>query len=250
MRWAPLAVFALILLGWHAAVVVLGVPAYLLPGPATVAAEAWAHAAELLRASAVTGAAAAMGFLLSLASGVLIAFAFAQSRVVARSFWPYAVFLQTVPIVAIAPLVVIWSGPGFRSVVLVTWLVGVFPIITSGTAGLTAVPSELLELFRVHNASRWQTLWKLRLPHAVPHLMAGAQASGGLSVVGAIAGEVFAGYGSSARGLGYLVLLTSGQLKTAYLFASVLACTLLGLIAFGTLSAVGQAIGARWRDSN
>jgi NitT/TauT family transport system permease protein len=249
MKWAPLVVFASILLGWHAAVVALAIPTYLLPGPATVTAEAWAHAGELLRASAVTGAAALLGFLLSLVSGVLVAFAFAQSRVIARSFWPYAVFLQTVPIVAIAPLVVIWSGPGFRSVVLVTWLVGVFPIITSGTAGLTAVEPELLELFRVHNASRWQTLWKLRLPHAVPHLVAGAQASGGLSVVGAIAGEVFAGYGSSARGLGYLIILTSGQLKTAYLFAAVLACTLLGLIAFGTLTLVGNAIGSRWRDA-
>jgi NitT/TauT family transport system permease protein len=249
VKWAPLAVFALIVLGWHAAVVAFQLPAYLLPGPATVAAEAWTHAGELLRSSAVTGSAALAGFLMSLVSGVLVAFAFAQSRLVARSFWPYAVFLQTVPIVAIAPLVVIWSGPGFRSVVLVTWLVGVFPIITAATAGLTSVERELQELFRVHNASPWQTLWKLRLPHAVPHLMAGAQASGGLSVVGAIAGEVFAGYGSSARGLGYLILLTSGQLKTAYLFAAALACTLLGLVAFGTLTFVGHAIGARWRDA-
>ena len=246
MRLAPLLLFLAVVLVWHGGVVAFDVPPYLLPTPGAVAREAWAHAAVLVGASTVTGAAALLGFLASLVSGVLVAFAFAQWPVVARSLFPYAVFLQTVPIVAIAPLVVIWSGAGFRSVVLITWLVGVFPVITTTTAGLTGVDADLRDLFRVHNASAWQTLWKLRLPYAVPHVVAGAQTSGGLSVVGAIAGEVFAGYGSSARGLGYLILLTSGQLKTAYLFASVFACTLLGLGAFVALTCTGRAIRRRW----
>jgi NitT/TauT family transport system permease protein len=194
----------------------------------------------------VTGAAALLAFAASVVVGTIVAFAFASSRTIARSLWPYAIFLQTVPIIAIAPLVVIWSGPGFRTVVLVAAIVSIFPVITTTTTGLTAVDRDLADLFRVHDATRWQTLWKLRLPHAVPYLVAGAQTAGGLAVVGAIAGEVFAGYGASAQGLGYLILVTSGQLKTAYLFAAVLACTLLGLVAFGTLALVGTLVGRRF----
>ncbi|HEV7732124.1 MAG TPA: ABC transporter permease subunit [Candidatus Binatia bacterium] len=245
---APVVVLALVLLGWHAAVTIFALPPYVLPSPVAVAAEAATHAPELASATAVTGAAAAIGFAVSAVLGVLIGFVFAQSRLLARSFYPYAVFLQTVPIVAIAPLIVIWSGPGFRSVVLVTVLVSVFPIITAATAGLGGVERDLVELFRVHDASAAQTLWKLRLPHAVPQLVAGAQAAGGLAVVGAIAGEIFAGYGAEAPGLGYLIMVTSGQLRTAYLFAAVLSCTLLGLLAFGTLALVGGLVTARWRD--
>lgn len=245
---APLAVLAAVLVGWHVAVTALDLPAYLLPSPLAVAAEAGEHAGDLARATGVTGAAALAGFGASTVLGLLIGFAFARWRVVARSFYPYAVFLQTVPIVAIAPLIVIWSGPGFRSVVLVAVLVSVFPVITAATAGLGGVERDLVELFRVHDASAWQTLWKLRLPHAVPQLVAGAQAAGGLAVVGAIAGEIFAGYGTSAPGLGYLILVTSGQLRTAYLFAAVLSCTLLGLLVFGTLALVGRLVTARWRD--
>lgn len=245
---APLVVLAAVLAGWHVAVTAFAVPAYLLPSPLAVLAEAREHAGELLQATGTTGAAALAGFVVSTLLGLVVGFAFTQWRVVARSFYPYAVFLQTVPIVAIAPLIVIWSGPGFRSIVLVAVLVSVFPVITAATAGLGGVERDLVELFRVHDASPWQTFWKLRLPHAVPQLVAGAQAAGGLAVVGAIAGEIFAGYGSATPGLGYLILLTSGQLRTAYLFAAVLSCTLLGLLVFGTLALVGRLVTARWRD--
>jgi NitT/TauT family transport system permease protein len=173
---------------------------------------------------------------------------FAQSRTVARSLYPYAIFLQTVPIVAIAPLVIIWSGPGFRSVVLIALLVAVFPVITSATTGLTSIDRDLRDLFRLHHATRWQTFWKLRLPHALPDLATGAQVSGGLAVIGAIVGEVFAGYGAEARGLGYLVTVTASQLKTAYLFAAVIASTLLGLVFFGILGWLRDVVTARWRD--
>lgn len=246
MTWAPpVAVMAVVLLAWDLAVRWLGLPPYLVPSPATVAGEIVAHASELAAATAVTGMAALAGFLVSLVLGVIVACAFAEWRGVARSFYPYAIFLQTVPIVAIAPLIVIWSGPGLRSIVIVTCIVGIFPIITSTTVGLTTVDRDLEALFDVHDASRLARLWKLRLPHALPHLVAGAQAAGGLSVVGAIAGEVFAGYGASSHGLGYLILLTSGQLKTAYLFGAVLACTLLGLAVFATLTVIGDVVGGR-----
>jgi len=243
----PLASLALGLVVWHVAVAATGVAPYLLPPPGDVAHEAWIPAADLVAATARTGGAALAGLALSLVVGLAVAFVFAQSATIARSLYPYAIFLQTVPIVAIAPLVIIWSGPGFRSVVVIAFLVSVFPIVTSATTGLTAVDRDLHDLFRIHRATRWQTLTKLRFPHALPELVTGAQVAGGLAVIGAIMGEVFAGYGADARGLGYLVTVTASQLKTAYLFAAVIACTLLGLIFFGALGWIRSAVTARWR---
>ncbi len=243
----PLVVALLFVLLWHAFVATTGIAPYLVPPPAEVGHEAWEHAGDLLAATARTGAAAAIALVASIAGGLVVAFVFAQSPLVARSLYPYAIFLQTVPVVAIAPLVIIWSGPGLRSVVVIAFLVAVFPIITSGTTGLTSVDRDLHDLFRIYRASRWQTFWKLRLPHALPDIVTGAQVSGGLAVIGAIVGEVFAGYGAEAHGLGYLVVVTAGQLKTAYLFAAIAACTLLGLLFFAGLGWTRAAVTRRWR---
>lgn len=248
LAWAgpPLALLVLVIAGWHLAAVRLRLPAYLVPSPFQVAQSGWENRAQLWTALLLTGAAALCGFAASLLSGFLVALAFSQSSLIRRSCYPYAIFLQTVPIVAIAPLIVTWFGFGFRSVVLVSAIIGLFPIITNGTTGLLAVEPPYLELFRLYRASRWQVLWKLRLPHAVPYLVAGARVSSGLSVIGAIVGEFFVGYSGSSRGLGYLILLTSGQLKTDVLFASVLACTVLGLAVFGTVNAAAALILRRW----
>jgi NitT/TauT family transport system permease protein len=244
----PVLVAALVVALWQLGVAATGIAPYLLPPPLAVAREAAAHAGELAAATARTGAAAAMALAASVVVGLAVAFVFAQAPLVARSLWPYAIFLQTVPIVAVAPLVIVWLGPGFRSVVVIAFLVAVFPIVTSGTTGLTSIDRDLRDLFRIHRATRWQTLWKLRLPHALPEVVTGAQVAGGLAVIGAIVGEVFAGYGADARGLGYLVTVTAAQLKTAYLFASIIACTLLGLVFFGALGWMRAAVTRRWRD--
>jgi NitT/TauT family transport system permease protein len=242
----PLALFTLLLAAWHLTTVQLRVPAYLVPSPLQVAGVAWGSRAELAGALLLTGAAALAGFAASLLGGFLLALAFSQSSLIRRSCYPYAIFLQTVPIVAIAPLIVTWFGFGFRSVVLVSAIIGLFPIVTNGTSGLLAVDSRLLELFRLYRASRWQALWKLRLPHAVPYLVTGARTSSGLAVIGAIVGEFFVGFSGSTHGLGYLILLTSGQLKTDYLFASVFACTTLGLAVFGLVNVSAALILRRW----
>lgn len=248
MKWVlPAVVFVAVVAGWQAAVMHFTLPAYLVPPPAAVLDAARTHSQELAQATLVTGGAALAGFAISLALGTAIAAVFAQWPLIARSFYPYAIFLQTVPLVAIAPLIVLWAGPGLPSIVIVTVLVAVFPIITSTVAGLTTVDRDLVELFAVYDASRWRTLRSLRLPHAVPHLVAGAQAAGGLAVVGAIAGEVFAGAGVSVHGLGYLIVLTAGQLKTAYLFAAVLASTALGVAVFVSLALIGYGLTARWQ---
>jgi len=242
----PLALLVCVLVAWHVSVTLLGVKRYLVPRPSDVFWAGWNHRGALLSAALTTGKAAAAGFLLSFAAGLLTACIFSQSRAIQRSIYPYAIFLQTVPIVAIAPLIVTWFGYGLASVIVVAFIISLFPIITNATTGLTAIDKNLLELFELAGASRWQTLWKLRLPSSVPHLSTGAKISSGLSVVGAIVGEIFAGSEKDQFGLGYLINQSSGFLKTDYLFAAVLASAVLGILIFGSVSLLGGWVVARW----
>ena len=176
---------------------------------------------------------------------MLIGIVFSQSVIVRRSFYPYAILLQTVPSVALAPLVILWFGHGFVSVVVVAFIISLFPIITGSTAGLLAVDRNLLELFAMGNASRLQVLWKLRLPNSIPYLITAAKISCGLSVIGAIVGEFSAGFGDHF-GLGYLITQTSATLATDYLFAAVLAAMLLGVLIFGGVSLLGEWVLRLW----
>jgi NitT/TauT family transport system substrate-binding protein len=143
-----------------------------------------------------TGKAALAGLGMSLAAGTLIALAFAEFPLVRRACYPYAIFLQTVPIVAIAPLIILWCGNGFWGVTATVFIISLFPMVANGTAGLIGADPRLLELFAVNNASRWQTLLKLRFPGAIPRFAEGLKISAGLSVIGAIVGEFVAGFGS------------------------------------------------------
>jgi NitT/TauT family transport system permease protein len=245
----PAVLLLVLLLVWHAAVEVGRIKPILLPGPLAVAEAVVRNFGKLARAAAFSGSAAGLGFLISLLAGTLIAFAFSQSKWLRCSGYPYALFVQTVPIVAIAPLIVHWCGRGWHSVVLTASILGLFPIISNGTSGLLSVDPDLLDLFRLNNASRWQVLWKLRFPSAVPALCAGAKTSCGLTVVGSIVGEYFVGYGSRSYGLGYLILFTTDQLRMAELFAAVLASTLLAVLMFSAVSLATTAILQRWYDA-
>jgi len=243
----PIVLFLLLVGAWQATTYVQNIPRYLLPGPADVFATAVDNWRKLAGATGVTAAGAVCGFTASVLWGTLVAVVFSQSAMIRRSFFPYAIFLQTVPIVAIAPLIVLWSGTGFRSVVIVAFIVSLFPVVTNATAGLTAIDPDLLDLFRLHGASRWQTLVKLRLPSSVPSIVTGAKTSSGLAVIGTIVGEFFVGYDGSERfGLGYLIQQSSDQLKTDLLFCAVLLSTLLGLLVFLAVGAAGATILRRW----
>lgn len=244
----PLAMFVVFVLMWHAAVIAFEWKPFLVPSPAHVAKTFIEKRETLAKAAGLTAAGAACGFASSFIVGLIIALVFSQSAAVRRALYPYAIFLQTVPIVAIAPLIVLWSGAGFRSVVIVSFIIGLFPIITNATAGLTSVDRSLVELFEVNNATRWQILFRLRLPNAIPNLVTGAKISSGLSVIGTVIGEFVAGYGTQNFGLGYLIVMTSGQLRTPELFAAVFTSTLLGLAIFATVAFVGDLIVARWSD--
>jgi NitT/TauT family transport system permease protein len=250
-KWAPpvllpIAVFVLLLLAWAWAIDWFQIEKYQLQGPRAVFEAAARKRAELVQATWLTARVAVAGYGLSLVVGVVVAVLFSQSRLARTSLFPYAIFLQTVPIVAIAPLMINFFGYGFQTVVLIAFIISLFPIITNGTTGLMQVDPQLVELFRMNRATWWQQLWKLRLPHATPYLLTGAKTSGGLAVIGTIVGELFAGYGTEQFGLAYLIIRANERLKTDELFAAVIASTLLGVAFFAAISLLERTIFRRW----
>ena len=245
----PLMTCGVALLAWHLSIEVFALPRVLLPSPVDVVTATVEEAPLLLAALGRTTLAALAGFGLSLIFGTAAAMIFAQSAWVRASLFPYAIFLQTVPIIAIAPLIVIWVGEGMSAVVLVSLMVSFFPIVTNGTVGLLSPSQDQRELFQLYAATRWQTLWKLRLPTALPYLVAGARISSGLSVLGAIVGEYFAGAGSQSPGLGYLVFAAKDQFALDRLFAAVFLSTLLGVLLFRIVGYCGDRWLLYWAPS-
>lgn len=242
----PLVALLVAVAVWQAVVTGFRMPRYLLPSPVAVAHSVAEEPGKLARATGRTAVAAVAALGTSLALGTLVGFVFSQSATIRRSLYPYAIFLQTVPIVAIAPLIVLWLGFGLASVVTIAVIISLFPVITAATAGLTSLDPLLVDLFALHGASRWQVLWKLRLPSAVPQIVTGAKTSSGLAVIGAIVGEFFAGPGTKNPGLGAVIRLNSSLSHMAELLAAVLASAALGVAIFAAVSVVGAAVLGSW----
>jgi NitT/TauT family transport system permease protein len=245
----PLVALVILLALWEAVTRVLAIPPWLLPPPSAIAAAGARDAMTLLGAALTTGRSALVGFGLSAGVGVLAAIVLSSSRLLERALYPYTLFLQTVPIVAIAPLLVLWFGPGARAVAISSFIVSLFPVIANTLSGLRSVEPALRDLFRLYGARRVATLWKLELPAALPHLFTGLRIASGLSVIGAIVGEFVAGFSEDAAGLGILVLSAYRQLRTDLLFAAVLAASVLGLALFGAVSLAGARLLRRWHPS-
>ncbi|WP_235034349.1 ABC transporter permease [Roseiconus lacunae] len=247
--WGPvLGVACAMAAVWSIVVRVFGLPRALLPLPSEVVEAAWAYRVELWQGFLTTGLASLAGLIAAIAIGCLISVAFSQSRRIRLAFFPYVVFLQTVPIVAIAPLLITWSGYEFRTVVIVTVIVCLFPVVNSVTAGLTAVDRAWVDLFRLYGASRAQTLVKLQIPTAIEYLIIGSKTSSGLAVIGAIVAEFFVGNGSGNQydGLGTLMTHWQGFVKTDALIAAVFASTLLGLGLFAMVQLASVTVLSRW----
>jgi NitT/TauT family transport system permease protein len=218
---------------WKLLILIFKVPKYMLPAPELVAQSLVERFPELVSAFWLTAESAALGLVFSILVGVGIALVFAQWRGLRRLLFPYTILLQTVPIVAIAPLIVNWSGNGGNSVALVTFIICLAPIIANTTQGLVSVDENLIHLFLMHKATAAQVLFKLRLPNAMPNLFVGIRISAGIAVIGAITGELFTGSSRVGQGgLGYSILYASGQMETDYLFALVCAATVLGFTFF------------------
>jgi NitT/TauT family transport system permease protein len=247
--WPPLLALAIFVGLWETLARVLEVPAYLLPPPSAILSAAAREAGALVAAARVTATAALAGFVLSAIVGVAGGLLLASSRALERALYPYALFLQTVPIVAIAPLLVLWFGAGLRAVAVSAFIVSVFPVVANTLAGVRGVEPALRDLFRLHHASRTATLFKLELPASLPSIFTGLRVASGLAVIGAIVGEFVAVFAEGAAGLGITVLSAYRLMRTDLLFAAVLSAALLGLALFTSVSLAGTWLLRRWHPS-
>jgi NitT/TauT family transport system permease protein len=245
-----LAVFAALLFLWQIVLIIFRVPPYMLPSPWAVALSIKARLPTLATAFGITAIEAGAGLVASIIVGTATALLFAQSRWIRRTLYPYTILLQTVPIVAIAPLILMWTGAGIPSVTLIAFIISLAPIIANTTQGLISVDENFVHLFLMHNATRAQRLLKLRLPHAIPSLFVGIRIASGIAVIGAITGELYAGSSRVGQGgLGYSILYASSQLQTDYLFALVAAATLLGFAFFFTVMFAEWYVLHAWHES-
>ena len=241
MKYAP-ALFALVAVAlWEAAVRLTGVPSYLVPGPVAIIVAFLADPSTLLWSLVSTLSVTFAALIAAALLGVLLALAIAASRLLAAAIQPWAVVLQVTPIVAIAPLIIVWVGDPFASLVVCATIVAFFPVFANTAAGLASAPVELVDLFRLYGASRVKTLWLLRLPVALPFFLAGLRISGGLALVGAVVAEFVAGSGGFASGLAYRILEAGYRLQVPRMFAALVLLSLTGIalnLALGALARV------------
>jgi NitT/TauT family transport system permease protein len=242
MKYAPALFGVAVLVGWEAAVRIEHVPSYLVPGPLAIicafTADPWGLLSSLASTLLVTFVALCVAALF----GMVLALAIASSRLLAAAIQPWAVVLQVTPIVAIAPLIIVWIGDPFAALVVCATIVAFFPVFANTTAGLASAPMELADLFQLYGASRLATLRLLRLPAALPYFLAGLRISGGLALVGAVVAEFVAGSGGFASGLAYRILEAGYRLQIPRMFAALVLLSLAGIaINFG-LGALARAI--------
>jgi NitT/TauT family transport system permease protein len=241
LRLAPTLFGLLALVAWEAAVRITGVPAYLVPGPIAIIAAFFHDPVGLLSALASTLVVTFVALFVAGAMGAAMAVAMSVSRLAQAAIQPWAVILQVTPIVAIAPLIIVWVGDPFASLVVCATIVAFFPVFANTAEGLASAPPELRDLFRLYGAGRWRTLVLLRLPAALPFFLAGLRISGGLALVGAVVAEFVAGSGGFASGLAYRILEAGYRLEIPRMFAALVLLSLAG-IAINT----GLGVFGRW----
>ena len=234
----PAVTLLFLLFLWQVLEVAFDVPRLLLPPPSAIAAELLFWRGLLFQHSLITLYETVLGFLLGIALGVPMAIAIATSRTLQNTLYPLIILAQSIPKVTIAPLFLIWLGYGILPKVFVGFLVAFFPIVIDTATGLNAVEPELIDLTRALSASEWQTLWRIRFPHALPFFFSGLKVSITLAVIGAVIGE-FVG---ANQGLGYLILTGTAELKTAFVFACMFLLSVIGIGLFALLVAVERLL--------
>jgi NitT/TauT family transport system permease protein len=246
---APWLVGIVMLLLWEGWCALFKVPVYLVPAPHDIAIQLFKDGPMLFAALAATLKITLLAFALATLIGVTIALLFVQSPLIEASFFPYAILLQVTPIVAIAPLIIIWVKDTTFALVICATLVALFPIISNTALGLRSVNPGLINLFRINRATRWQTLVRLRIPSALPYFFGGLRISSGLSLIGAVVAEFVAGTGGSGAGLAYQILQAGFQLNIPRLFAALFLITVTGVVLFGITAWVSR-VGLRgWHES-
>ena len=252
-RWlrvvAPLLVGAAFLSAWEWAVTYWEVKPYILPAPSRIAESLWTDGPSLLQALLVTLRVTLAALAAAALFGGAIALLFSLSRIVELSFLPYAVILQVTPIVAIAPLIIIWVREPFLALLVCAWIVAFFPIVSNTTLGLNSADRNLLDLFRLYGASRWQVLAHLRLPTALPYFLAGLRISGGLALIGAVVAEFVAGTGGADTGLAFRILEAGYRLAIPRLFAALFLLSAAGIVIYLALDFLSRRVLRHWHES-
>jgi NitT/TauT family transport system permease protein len=244
----PVAVLTLGVLAWDLVVRLQGIPPYVLPGPGLVfrtIVEDWSLLSESLAVTLVT---TVEGFGLAAVGGIGLAVLFNQSRLVEYSLYPYAVILQVTPVVAIAPLLLIYL-PQQAAVLACAWIVAFFPVLANTTLGLNSVDRNLADLFRLYGASRDQVMWRLKLPAALPYILGGLKIAGGLSLIGAVVAEIAAGSAGAGSGLAYRIAESGYRLNIPRMFAALVLLSVAGIVIFFGLSLASHLILRKWHES-
>ena len=245
----PLAFGVLALVAWDLIVRINDIPHYILPGPILVIETLIADWHTLYPSLLVTIQITLMALAVAVAGGVTLAILFTQSKWVELSFFPYAVILQVTPIVAIAPLILIYVDSTYAALLICAWIVAFFPILSNTTLGLNSADHNLINLFQLYGASRWQVLWHLRLPAAMPYFLGGLKIAGGLALIGAIVAEFAAGTAGTESGLAYRILEAGYRLNIPRMFASLILISLTGIVIFLFFTFLSHMVLRKWHES-
>jgi NitT/TauT family transport system permease protein len=246
---SPLAVGALLLVLWEVVVRIQNIPPYILPGPLAVADSLWIDGPSLFGSLLVTLRVTLAALAAAAVIGGALAVLFSLSRILELSLFPYAVILQVTPIVAIAPLIIIWVREPFLALLVCAWIVAFFPVVANTTVGLNSADRNLLALFQLYGASRGQVLRYLKLPTALPYFLAGLRISGGLALIGAVVAEFVAGTGGAETGLAFRILEAGYRLAIPRLFAALFMLSLTGIAIYLVLDALSRVLLRHWHES-
>jgi NitT/TauT family transport system permease protein len=245
----PFLVGIVFLVGWGVFVRVNNLPVYLLPGPIRIAQRLYEEWGTLSDSLIVTLEVTFGALFFAIVGGGGLAVLFAQSKWIEASFFPYAVILQVTPIVAIAPLILIYIRNTEVALLVCAWIVAFFPILSNTTLGLNSVDPNFLDLMQLYRAKRWQVLWFLRMPGAMPYFLGGLKIAGGLSLIGAVVAEFTAGTATAGTGLAYRILESSYRLDIPRMYAGLVLLSLTGVLIFAAFSFLSWLILHRWHES-
>jgi len=249
-KWLlPILIMCLAIFMWDRICVWNEIPRYILPRPGEVLATLIEDRGLLFGSLVTTLKITFLSLALAVIGGVGLSVLFTQSKWVEMSFFPFAVVLQVTPIVAIFPLINIYVDNQTAKLLLCAWIVAFFPILSNTTLGLNSVDRNLLDLFKLNGASRWQTLWHLRLPASMPYFLGGLKIAGGLALIGAVVAEFVAGASGQSSGLASRIIEAGYRLNAPRLFAALILISFTGILIFLVLSYVANRILRRWHES-
>jgi len=247
----PILLFAGLIWFWEWAVGFWQIKKFVLPAPSAIWQALVEDDGTLYTAALSTLRTTAIAFALAVVSGLSLAALFASSKLAEAMLAPYTIILQVTPVVAIAPLVLVWVklDNAWLAVLILAWIVAFFPVLANATAGLKATDPNLRDLFRLYNASRWQTFRRLLLPSALPYILAGLKTAGGLALIGAVVAEIAAGSAGAGSGLAYRIAEAGYRLNIPRMFAALLLLSLAGIVIYGGLSLASYLVLRRWHES-